>query len=168
MCHLEHFVQVCTATLWVCEEKLTTRKRTCSLRSYEVEKLITRSLLSVKEQEKQHSDEIYRNSCSERNNITTFNIMVLNMIILYYVTYIYIWYILYYYVNIILLQHHISNLSRCFWSFHGFLIYCPKRPSLYGAETWTLRTVDQKHLESFEMWCWRTMEKISWTDHVRN
>jgi hypothetical protein len=26
----------------------------------------------------------------------------------------------------------------------------------------------QKHLESFEMWCWRRMEKISWTDHVRD
>jgi hypothetical protein len=40
--------------------------------------------------------------------------------------------------------------------------------ALYGAETSTLRAVDQKHLESFEMWCWRRMEKISWTDHVRN
>jgi hypothetical protein len=40
--------------------------------------------------------------------------------------------------------------------------------ALYGAETWTLRAVDQKHLESFEMWCWRRMEKISWSDHVRN
>src|SRR5215510_1093762 len=40
--------------------------------------------------------------------------------------------------------------------------------ALYGAETWTLRAADQKHLESFEMWCWRRMEKISWTDHVRN
>ena len=39
---------------------------------------------------------------------------------------------------------------------------------LYGAETWTLRATDQKRLESFEMWCWRRMEKISWTDHVRN
>jgi hypothetical protein len=38
----------------------------------------------------------------------------------------------------------------------------------YGAETWTLRAVEQNHLESFEMWCWRRMEKISWTDHVRN
>jgi hypothetical protein len=28
--------------------------------------------------------------------------------------------------------------------------------------------IDQKHLESFEMWCWRRMEKISWTDHARN
>jgi len=40
--------------------------------------------------------------------------------------------------------------------------------ALYGAETWTLRAVDQKHLESFGMWCWRRMEKINWTDHVRN
>jgi hypothetical protein len=40
--------------------------------------------------------------------------------------------------------------------------------SLYGAETWTLRAADQKHLESFKMWCWRKIEKISWTDHVRN
>jgi hypothetical protein len=39
---------------------------------------------------------------------------------------------------------------------------------LYGAETWTFRKVDQKYLESFEMWCWRRMEKISWTDRVRN
>jgi hypothetical protein len=38
----------------------------------------------------------------------------------------------------------------------------------YGAETGTLRAIDPKHLESFEMWCWRRMEKISWTDHVRN
>jgi len=42
------------------------------------------------------------------------------------------------------------------------------RLALYGAETWTLRAMDQKHLESFEMECWRTMEKISWTDHVKN
>jgi hypothetical protein len=40
--------------------------------------------------------------------------------------------------------------------------------ALYGAETWTLRAIDQKHVESFEMGCWRRMEKISWTDHVRN
>ena len=40
--------------------------------------------------------------------------------------------------------------------------------TFYGAETWTLRAADQKYLESFEMWFWRRMEKISWTDHVRN
>jgi hypothetical protein len=51
-----------------------------------------------------------------------------------------------------------KKLVKCFvWSI-----------ALYGAENWTLRTVDQKHLESFEMWCWKRMEKISWIDHVRN
>jgi hypothetical protein len=40
--------------------------------------------------------------------------------------------------------------------------------ALYGAEMWTLWKVDQKYLESSEMWCWRRMEKISWTDCMRN
>jgi hypothetical protein len=41
--------------------------------------------------------------------------------------------------------------------------------ALYGAETWTLRAVDQKNMESSEMCCcWKRMEKISWTGHVRN
>jgi hypothetical protein len=40
--------------------------------------------------------------------------------------------------------------------------------ALYGAEIGTVWGVDRKQLESFEMWCWRRMEKISWTDHVRN
>ena len=39
--------------------------------------------------------------------------------------------------------------------------------ALYGSETWTLRAADQKYLKSCEMWCWRRMEKISWTDHVK-
>jgi hypothetical protein len=40
--------------------------------------------------------------------------------------------------------------------------------AVYGAETWSFRAVDQKHLEWFEMCCWRRVEKISWTEHVRN
>ena len=40
--------------------------------------------------------------------------------------------------------------------------------ALYGTETWTRRAAHQEFLESSEMWCWRRMEKISWTDHVRN
>jgi len=40
--------------------------------------------------------------------------------------------------------------------------------ALYGAGTWTLRAAEQKYLESYEMWCWRRMDKIIWTDHMRN
>jgi hypothetical protein len=39
--------------------------------------------------------------------------------------------------------------------------------TLFGAEKWTFRTVDQKYLESFKMWCCRRMEKISWAERVR-
>jgi hypothetical protein len=45
--------------------------------------------------------------------------------------------------------------------------YCLWSVALYGIETGTLRKVDQKHLEGLEMWCWRRMEKISWTDRVK-
>jgi hypothetical protein len=38
----------------------------------------------------------------------------------------------------------------------------------YGAKTSIPRKTDQKSSEGFEMWCWRRIEKISWTDHVRN
>ena len=51
-----------------------------------------------------------------------------------------------------------KNLLNCYiWSI-----------GLYGAENWTLLAVDQKNFESFKMWWWRRMEKISWNDHVRN
>ena len=40
--------------------------------------------------------------------------------------------------------------------------------ALFGAETWTLRKVDRNYLESLETWCWRRVEKISWTIRVRN
>jgi hypothetical protein len=31
--------------------------------------------------------------------------------------------------------------------------------AMYGTETWTLWKVDRKYLESFEMWCWRRMDR---------
>ena len=39
---------------------------------------------------------------------------------------------------------------------------------MFGDEIWTLRKVDQKYVKSFGMWCWRRMEKISWTDREGN
>ena len=40
--------------------------------------------------------------------------------------------------------------------------------ALCGADTTALRKVDRKYVESFEVWRWRRVEKISWTDRVRN
>jgi len=39
---------------------------------------------------------------------------------------------------------------------------------LFGAEILTLRNLHRNYLENFEMWFWKRMEKISWTDRVRN
>jgi len=44
-------------------------------------------------------------------------------------------------------------------------IYINSRVSLLN---WTLRKSNRKYLDSFEMWCWGSMEKISWTDRLKN
>jgi hypothetical protein len=59
--------------------------------------------------------------------------------------------------NILVLNLRKELAKCCIWSKGWFC-----------AEIGTLRTVHQKYLGGFEMWCWRMMEKITWTDHVRN
>ena len=38
----------------------------------------------------------------------------------------------------------------------------------YGTESWTLRRNEQKRLEAIEMWIWRRMEYVKWTDKIKN
>jgi hypothetical protein len=68
--------------------------------------------------------------------------------------------------------HGKSSIQHVKGSFHRKLNlnlrYKLEACSIHGAEMWTLREVDQKYLESFEMLCWRRIEKISWTDRVRD
>ena len=40
--------------------------------------------------------------------------------------------------------------------------------ALYCAETWSLRKEDVRKIEALEMWLWRSMERISWTEKVTN
>jgi hypothetical protein len=54
------------------------------------------------------------------------------------------------------------NLSKKLIKFYIWSI------AFYGAETLTLWKTDQKCLGNFEMRCWRRMEKIHWTQLVRN
>jgi len=39
---------------------------------------------------------------------------------------------------------------------------------LYGSETWTLHKTDVDRLQAFEMWVWRRMLKIRWTEKKTN
>jgi hypothetical protein len=51
-----------------------------------------------------------------------------------------------------------NNLVKCYiWG-----------AAVCGVVIWTLRKVDQKYLESSEIWSWRKMENISWAKCVRN
>ncbi|KAJ4451515.1 hypothetical protein ANN_02979 [Periplaneta americana] len=36
------------------------------------------------------------------------------------------------------------------------------------AERWTLRRSEENRIEAFEMWLWRRMERVKWTDRIRN
>lgn len=40
--------------------------------------------------------------------------------------------------------------------------------ALYGCETWTIGKADQRKIESFEMWCFRRILKIPWTQRKTN
>ena len=40
--------------------------------------------------------------------------------------------------------------------------------ALYGAETWSQRKDDIRHIEGFEMWIWRKVENISWKEKITN
>ena len=39
---------------------------------------------------------------------------------------------------------------------------------MYCAETWALQRNEQKLLEAFEVRVWRRMERVKWTDKIKN
>jgi len=66
-----------------------------------------------------------------------------------------------------------GNLVCCYhYSYFGFPTMKHKKRTIFGVYRhiyiYIYIYTHQKYLESFEMWCWRRMEKISWTDHVKN
>ena len=38
----------------------------------------------------------------------------------------------------------------------------------YGSECWVLKKSDEKKIEAFELWCYRRLLRISWTDRKSN
>ena len=52
--------------------------------------------------------------------------------------------------------------------YYTYLLHPSPAPHLKTFQAFLIRATNQKRLESSEMWFWRTMEKISWTDHMRN
>ena len=40
--------------------------------------------------------------------------------------------------------------------------------ALYGCETWTIKKADRRKIDAFEMWCWRRLLRVSWTEKRTN
>lgn len=40
--------------------------------------------------------------------------------------------------------------------------------TMYGCESWTLKQADRRKIDSFELWCWRRLLNISWTEKRTN
>ena len=39
---------------------------------------------------------------------------------------------------------------------------------MYGCESWTVKKAEQQKIDSFELWCWRRLLRVSWTARRSN
>ena len=33
---------------------------------------------------------------------------------------------------------------------------------MYGCESWTIKKVERRRIDAFELWCWRRLERVPW------
>ena len=39
---------------------------------------------------------------------------------------------------------------------------------MYGCESWTRKRAEQRRIDAFELWCWRRLLKVPWTERRSN
>ena len=39
---------------------------------------------------------------------------------------------------------------------------------MYGCETWTIKKAEPKRIGAFELWCWRRLLRVPWTERRFN
>ena len=39
---------------------------------------------------------------------------------------------------------------------------------MYGCESWTIKKVEHRGIDAFELWCWRRLLRVSWTARRSN
>ena len=37
---------------------------------------------------------------------------------------------------------------------------------IYGCESWTIKKVECRIIDAFELWCWRRLWRVSWTARI--
>ena len=39
---------------------------------------------------------------------------------------------------------------------------------MYGYESWTIKKVEYQRIDAFELWCWRRLLRVPWTQRISN
>ena len=39
---------------------------------------------------------------------------------------------------------------------------------MYGCESWTVKEAERQRMDAFELWCWRRLLRVPWTDRRSN
>ena len=39
---------------------------------------------------------------------------------------------------------------------------------MYGCESWTVKKAEYQRIDAFELWCWRRLLKVTWTEKRSN
>ena len=39
---------------------------------------------------------------------------------------------------------------------------------MYGCEIWTIKKAEHRKIDAFELWCWRRLLRVSWTERTSN
>ena len=39
---------------------------------------------------------------------------------------------------------------------------------MYGCESWTIKKAENQRIDTFELWCWRRLLRVSWTVRISN
>ena len=37
---------------------------------------------------------------------------------------------------------------------------------MYGCESWTIKKTERQKFDAFELWCWRRLLRVSWTERI--
>ena len=38
----------------------------------------------------------------------------------------------------------------------------------YGCESWTIKKAERRRIDAFELWCWRRLSRVPWTERRSN
>ena len=59
-------------------------------------------------------------------------------------------------------------LSRTLWRYTGAIHFTESYYTMYGCESWTIKKVEHRRIDAFELWCWRRLLRVPWTARRSN